>query len=99
MSFVHAPSLADFIAIIAGFKFSVHTGHAKAALAALADTMHLVQHLIVFLYIRLECFLVKANIATTSSASANSASGRRRQALHKLYSSTQSSDGVPRQSF
>jgi hypothetical protein len=51
--------------------------HGKAALAALADTMHLVQHLIVFLYIRLECLLVKANIATTSSASANSASGRR----------------------
>src|ERR1700726_3953422 len=26
VSFIHAPSLADFITIIVGFKFSVHTG-------------------------------------------------------------------------
>jgi hypothetical protein len=30
VSFVHGPSLADFITIIVGFKFSVHTGIAQA---------------------------------------------------------------------
>jgi hypothetical protein len=44
-------------------------------LAALADTLHLIQHLIVLLHIRFECFRVKAT--TTSSGSANSASSRR----------------------
>jgi hypothetical protein len=55
----------------------------KQALAALADTIHLVQHLIVLLHIRLERLLVKA---TPSSASAHSASGWRGQALHELHS-------------
>ena len=63
-----------------GLAPGLRTGKAprgKQALAALADPIHLIQHLIVLLHIRLECLLVKANIATTSSASANSTSSRR----------------------
>ena len=32
VSFVHAPSLADLITIIVGFKFSVHTGVTRRGL-------------------------------------------------------------------
>src|SRR5258708_7688682 len=52
-------------------------GCGEQALGALADAIHLAQHLIVLLHIRLECLLVEANVATPTSTSGNSARGRR----------------------
>ena len=69
--------VATFVPKFLGFLVILLIGYIVAkALAALADTIHLIQHLIVLLHIRLECLLVKTNVATPPSAFANSASGR-----------------------